>query len=449
MPHPDEPALVAYVAEHTSATALAVYDSTDPDAVEAALRAAAAEICEIRHPDEPEDPLPNWCTVLDEDGVAVLHLDMKDEVAYAALVVRIVLDQLAAAGVDGRLEPRREPTPAFPYDAQADVYTGMESLTELDGRGLPPGFPDGFPVPADATLVLAQRARDGGAEHAAWRSSTGPFTGYLRRLRDYGCAFGAVPRLLTVGGAPGMVRYALWRDGAGGGVALFHSSPSRVPGSVAYWYASVVWQPEAEPPAHPVEPDEAPDNRPVPTGPAAARELAEFLVPEELVPGIEAVMAMATAARALDRLVSAPPDAADRRRKPVVVASRFAPVLGRLSAQQLAILRHSCLTMVGNLIASGRRPRPAGMTLVPDEDGHLYDADFREHAQGVLEPDVLSTFEAGTTLVQSGQMVGEAVTGIRGEPVRPPAHRYAWLFAGLDARQLTVARDACWRILGA
>jgi hypothetical protein len=453
VPHPDEPALVAYVAEHTSATTLAVYDTTDPDAAGAALRAAAAEICEIRHPDLPEDPLPNWCAVLDEDGVPVLHLDMKDEIRYAALVVRIVLDHLASAGVDGRLEPKRvpgrEPAPAVPYDPEADIYTGMRALTELDARGLPPGFPDDFPVPPDGTLVLAQRERDGVAEHAAWRSSTGPLRGYLERLRAYGCTFGAVPRLLTVGGQPGMVRYALWREGAGGSVTLFHSSASRLPDSVVYWYASVVWQPEAQPPANPVaEPDEAPDKRPVPTGPPAGRELAEFLVPERLVPGFEAVMAMATAARALDRLVKAAPDAADRRGKPVVVASRFAPVLARLSQEDLAILRHTCLTMVGNLIASGRRSRPGGMTLVPDEDGHLYDAHIRDYARGALEPDVLATFEAGLTLVQSGQMVGEAVTGIRTEPARPPADRYAWLFAGLDDRQLTVTRDVCWRILG-
>lgn len=32
---------------------------------------------------------------------------MKDEVPYAALVVRIILDQLAAAGIDGRLQPKR------------------------------------------------------------------------------------------------------------------------------------------------------------------------------------------------------------------------------------------------------------------------------------------------------------------------------------------------------
>lgn len=107
MPRLDEPALVRYVAAHTSATALALYDASDPDAAAAALRAAAAEICQIRHPDEPDDPLPNWCAVRDEDGVPVLRLDMKDEVPYAALVVRIILDQLAAAGIDGRLQPKR------------------------------------------------------------------------------------------------------------------------------------------------------------------------------------------------------------------------------------------------------------------------------------------------------------------------------------------------------
>ncbi|HEY2669412.1 MAG TPA: hypothetical protein VGJ07_03455, partial [Rugosimonospora sp.] len=195
MPHPDEPALVAYVAEHPSATALAVYDTTDPAAVAVALRAAAAEICQISHPGEPDDALPNWCAVLDEDGMPVLRLDMKDEIRYSALVVRIVLDELTRAGVDGRLEPKRQPEFPFEYDANSDLYTGMESLTQLDARGLPPGFPDGFPVPREATLVLAQHSRDGSAEHAAWRRSTGPFTGYLERLRAYGCAFGAVPRL--------------------------------------------------------------------------------------------------------------------------------------------------------------------------------------------------------------------------------------------------------------
>ena len=75
----------------------------------------------------------------------MLHLDMKDEVPYAALVVRLILDRLAAAGIDGQLAPRREPPAPFPYDAKADLYTGMDRLAALDQRGLPPGFPDHFP----------------------------------------------------------------------------------------------------------------------------------------------------------------------------------------------------------------------------------------------------------------------------------------------------------------
>jgi hypothetical protein len=438
--HPDEPALVAYVAEHTSATALAVYDASDPAAAEAALHAAAAEIWQIRHPVERGDALPNSCDVVDEDGVPVLRLDMKDEVRYAALVVRIVLDQLASAGVDGRLEPKRQRE--FPYDAQADIYAGLESLTELDPRGLPPGFPDGFPVPQEATLALAQRVRDGDAEHAAWRRSTGPFTGYLDRLRAYGCTFGEVPRLLTVGRSPGMTQYTLWRDGAGGSVTLFHSAP-------VYWYVSVVWHGEAEPPAVPVQPNEAPDARSLPAGPAAVRELAEFLVPAELVPGYEAAMALTPAARLMDQLISAPPDAADRRAKPVIIASRLAPMLGGLTSEQLTTVRHVCLTMLANLIASGRRPRSGGGTLVPDEDGHLYVADLRNRAQGLLDPDLLAVFEAGATLIQVAPMVAEAVSSIRLKPVRPDVAQYGWLFAGLDPQQLNAARDVCWQILSA
>jgi hypothetical protein len=415
MPHPDEPALVTYVAAHSSQTALAVYDATDPVAAGAALRAAAAEIGRIRHPDEPDCALPNWCAVLDEDGVAVLHLDMKDEIRYAALVVRIVLDRLAAAGIDGRLTPRREPPAPFPYDANADLFTGMDRLSALDRRGLPPGFPDHFPVPDEATLVLAERDREGPAEHAAWRRSTGPFTDYLRVLREYGCVFGAVPRLLTAG--RDTVRYTLWRDGAGGGITLYRSQ--------VYWYVSVVWQPHAEPPATPVEPDGGPDRRPIPTGPAAARELAEFLVPAPLVAGYQAVVALATAARALEPLVKAPPDPADRRPKPVVIAGRLAPVLDRLDPEQLATVRHACLTMVGNAAAAGKAPR---VTPPPDE----------------LPPALVT----GVTIVEGAQILVRALSGIRTAPVPPPADRYRWLFAGLDDEQLAATTEACWHLLG-
>ncbi|SCF24544.1 hypothetical protein GA0074695_4730 [Micromonospora viridifaciens] len=446
MPHPDEPALVAYVAEHSSATALAVYDATDPAAAFAALQAAAAEISQIRHPDEPDTALPNWCAVLDDDGVPVLHLDMKDEIRYAALVVRIVLDQLAGGGVDGRLAPKREPESPFPRDPRAARYEGMDPLTELDRRGLPPGFPAGFPLPEQATLVLAERSRNGAVEHAAWRRSTGPFTGYLDQLRAYGCTFGAVPRLLTVGD-PGNVQYTLWRDGAGGTVTLYQSSAARLPRSPLYWYVSIIWQPQAEPPAAAVEPDEAPDTRPVPTGPAAARELAEFLVPPQLVLGYETVMAVATAARAMDGLVKAPPDPADRRPEPAVIASRFTSLLDRLDHDQLSTVRHVCLAMVANLLANGRRPRPNGLTLVADEDGYLYAADLREGVQDAVDLEHLPAFETGAVLVQSAPMITEALSGIRSAPAPPPTDRYAWLFASLAPQHLAAARDACWQIL--
>lgn len=446
MPHPDEPALVAYVAENSSAIALAVYDATDTAAAFAALRAAAAEISQIRHPDEPDSALPNWCAVLDDDGVPVLHLDMKDEIRYAALVVRIVLNQLAGSGVDGRLAPKREPDAPFPYDANADRYTGMDPLTELDGRGLPPGFPANFPVPEQATLVLAERSRADAVEHAAWRRSTGPFTGYLDRLRAYGCTFGPVPRLLTMDDS-GAVRYTLWRDGGGGSITLYQSSSSRLPSSALYWYVSVVWQSRAEPPATAVEPDEAPDSRPIPTGPAAARELAEFLVPTQLVLGYETVVAVATAARALNGLVSAPPDPADRRPRTALIASRLTPVLGRLDQVQLSIVRHVCLTMVANLVATGRRSRPKGLTLVADEDGYLYAADVRDGVRGAMDSTHLPVFETGAVLVQSAPMVVEGLSGIRSAPVPPPADRYTWLFTGLDPQHLAAARDACWQIL--
>lgn len=439
MPHPDEPALVSYVAEHSSGVALAVYDASDQAGVRAALQKAAAEICQIRHPDEPDEALPNWCAVLDEDGVAVLRLDMKDEIRYSALVVRIVLAQLTSAGVDGRLEPKRRPEAAFEYDANADLYAGMEPLAELGERGLPPGFPAGFPIPGEATLVQAERCRDGMAEHAAWRGS-GPFTGYLERLRTYGCVFGPVPRLLTVeDGVAGTVRYTLWRDGAGGSVWLYRHEPR-------HWYVSVVWQPHAQPPATPVDPDEAPDARPVPTGQPAARELAEFLVPTPLVTGYETVVALATVSRALGRLVDARPGRGVPRAKPPEVASALVPVLGKLTPGQQSLVRHVCLTMVANVLASGRRPRPAGLTLVPDGDGQLYAADVRERMRDAVERDLIPSFETALALVQGAPMLVEALSGIRNAPVRPPAGRYAWLFAGLDPGHLAAARDACWRI---
>ncbi len=269
--------LIAYVAEHSSQTALALEDATDQAAVGAALRAAAAKILQIRHPDEPDEPLPNWCDVVDEDGVPVLHLDMKDEIRYSALVVRIVLDELTRAGIDGRLVPWQRPP---------------------------------VPVPSDLG-------------------------------------------------------------------------------------------PEPSAPAYPVA-------------------------------GHEAVTALNAVAQLLDRLMR---EAAGQRPRPAAIADRFAAVLGRLDPRTLTVIRHVCLTMVSNLIASGRRPRPDGLTVLADMDGHLYAADLRAAAQAVVDADLFLAFETGATIVQAGPMVVSALPG---------AGR---LFDGLDEPQLTTTRDACRRIV--
>jgi hypothetical protein len=110
------------------------------------------------------------------------------------------------------------------------------------------------------------------------------------------------------------------------------------------------------------------------------------------------------------------------------------------------MVRHTCLTMVANLVTAGRRPRSVGLNLVPDENGHLYAADIREGAPGVVEPKLIPVLETGLALVKGGPMVAEALSGVPGSAVRPKADRYVWLFAGLERKHLTAARDACWRI---
>jgi hypothetical protein len=239
------------------------------------------------------------------------------------------------------------------------------------------------------------------------------------------------------------VRYTLWRDGGGGSVTLFTSRPGE--GEPREWYASVVWHPHAEPPAAPVRPDGAPDTRPVPEGREAARAAVEFLVPTPLVTGCEALIGVTIAAERLRGLLDKAPDAGGRPR-PVEVASRLVPVFAQLPAGHADIVRHTCLTLFANLMASGRRGRPDGLTLVPDGEGLLHAADLRARAREVIDADSLPAFEAGLALVKVGPAVGGPLTEIRDAPVRPPADRYTWLFAGLDPDHLAITRDACWQL---
>jgi hypothetical protein len=234
--------LISYVTDNCDRAALRLRGPSDAAAAVVAMEQAAAAVLTIRHPDEPTMSLPNWCAVSVEDGEPVLQLDMKDNRDYAGQVVSIILASLDAAGVDGRLEPKRSPEPPFEYDAAADIVTGGDYLWELDERGLPPSFPAGFPIPDDATCVMAQRADDGTWEHAAWRRAR-PFEEYLDRLRLFGCSLEAAQPADPVIGLAELVHHRIHHVAGTGSVSLRHKTRRKAPAK--QWYVSVVWTPTA------------------------------------------------------------------------------------------------------------------------------------------------------------------------------------------------------------
>lgn len=145
------------------------------------------------------------------------------------------------------------------YDAAADLfYTLGEYLWKLDERGLPPGFPAGFPVPEDCEMVMAQRAAGSVSlygsrysdswEYAAWRRRhrQPPLEGYVDELRAFGCALDPVPgrRPAKRGGMHG---YRLRHPSGNGFVWLYHEwmQEARRQGrrEPSAWYVGVVWQP--------------------------------------------------------------------------------------------------------------------------------------------------------------------------------------------------------------
>jgi hypothetical protein len=87
----DEATLIACVASDGDRARLVLRDVPDMDAALADLRRAAAAICEIPDPDEPSEPLPNWCDAFLDDGCPVLRLDVKDSgETYAARIVAAI-----------------------------------------------------------------------------------------------------------------------------------------------------------------------------------------------------------------------------------------------------------------------------------------------------------------------------------------------------------------------
>jgi len=236
----DEGELISYVRGRPGTTALALREVGDAAAALGALRSAAAALRRMPHPDVPADSLVSWASALPGDAGPVLHIDMQDHFAYARRVVHAVLDALDAAGLDGRLEPVHPPVPPFEYDADADIVTGATFLEALDRRGLPPAFPDGFPVPGGAVLVIAQRARDGTWEHAAWRRDR-PFADFPESLGRFGCELEPAEAADLLVRATGMTRH-LFRHPAGtGSVSTYHEYEP--PAGPSRWYVSVVWRP--------------------------------------------------------------------------------------------------------------------------------------------------------------------------------------------------------------
>jgi hypothetical protein len=445
----DEADLIAYVAEHSSGVALALHDATDQAAAIAALGRAVHAICRIPHPIEPDYGLPNWCTVLREDGIPVFHLDIKDDSQYAEQIVRIILDELDAAGVDGRLEPKRPPAPPFDYDGGADIFTGTDFLMEVDGRGLPPGFPADFPVPREATLVLAQRARDGAWEHAAWRRRGRPFTEYLDELRAFGCEFGSVPRaeFADYVNVLSMVRYAIRRAGEGGSVSLYHER--RKPGRrLSDWYVSVVWHTGADlPPFSPMM--DLPALPPAfdvgrEMDPAAVHELVPTLVEPEYVTGCEMVLAIGAAGLVVNEVWDAMPEGSDKRTGPPWLHRRLAPLLDGLRPNQLAVIRHTCLMVIANRVNHGMARR-VRLSLARDDANHLYVPDIRSGAGEALEPGQVGDFETLMALRGAAQALDALVHSMLAGS-RELTGQLSRTLAGLSPEQLAEVRDSCWRI---
>jgi hypothetical protein len=450
--------LVRYVAKHPSATSLGLYDVADPARALDALRAAVAAVCRIAHPDMPDASLPNLCTAELRAGVPVFGLDMQDRGGYAAEVVRIVLSCVAESGVGGRVEPWEWPDPGYEHDHRADILGERDDLAEwqradpdplvrlaargfaiLDGRGLLPGFPDGFPVP-DGVPVFAQRLPDG--EHVAWRRGGGQFTELPQRLREFGCELGPLPAG-PYREARDMRRFALWREGAGGSVSLYREAHR--PGQpIENWYASVVWGPGVDRPQETVDGPPPGWPGPVVFDAPAARRLATSLVSGEHVDGVVMLLALGEANAVLETVMrGAGRGQAGLRR----LAAAMEPWIAVLSGPRRAALRHCAMLLTRNWATGGTTRRTPPPTLATDDDGFLYEAAKRPRLASVLAPEQVTTVETAMAVLEPARFLQTFIQGLRDG--RPPAPVVlAGLLTDLPPGRVAAATAACWQVAG-
>jgi hypothetical protein len=248
----DQAELAAYLLQHGSWAELAVRDAADPWSAHGALRHVVGAIYDLPSSHEPGEPLPSVCDVRVDQGIPVLYLDVQDEnwPRYVERIVALTVRELEAAGVTGRLEPLEPRWRTFPpedFEDEADILGG-EDHEELNERGLPPSFPDGFPVPAGCTLAIVQRAPEGTGtwEHVAWCCATArPLEEHLERLRDFGCELEPASRSSSpeFGGLHG---YHFRHPLGIGSAWLYHQWPQdgghQMHEALSAWYLSVVWQ---------------------------------------------------------------------------------------------------------------------------------------------------------------------------------------------------------------
>jgi hypothetical protein len=221
--------------------------------VMAALPWVADGVCAVPHPDEPGEALDAWvgggCCRRRRAWIWICRVG-GDAAAPGGCGDRghprlASMDSSVAwwtPGVAGRVEPVRPPAPAFKYDANAHIPTDVAFLSRVDGRGLPPAFPTGFPVPAGAVLVIAQRATKDTWRHAGWRRSR-PFTECPDRLRRFGCSLAQVAGADRLMRATGTTRELIRHAVGAGSVSLYRECGQGIASRARS--VSVVWCPAA------------------------------------------------------------------------------------------------------------------------------------------------------------------------------------------------------------